>query len=132
MNAVFTDTAIKRNITIPCPSDKDPRKFVRDFSVDTKWIRVVPALGIIVAYCETHTVTFDCKLDRKDWSNAIQNVLVGLGAYDSTSLVPSELSDIRSAPDIAYTVKWEEIPDPNNPTAKILDKTRRPTHSRTD
>ena len=132
MNTVFADTVTKRNVSIPCPSNKDPRKFVRDFSVDTQWIRVIPATGIVIASCETHTVTFDCKMDRSNWSNAVQNALVGLGAYSSTSSVPSELADISSAPEIAYIIEWEKIPEPNNAAAMTPDKSRRPIHRLAD
>lgn len=111
------------NINTPCPQSSDTRKITHEYRVETQWIHVTPATGIIVAICDTYTVTFDCRQDRSNWCNAMQNGLVGLGAYRTTSSVPDELTDITASTDASWIIEWEKESDGVTPI-----KTRPPVH----
>lgn len=131
MNTSFARPQTNRNIFVACATHLNPRTLAQEYCSDVEWVHVVPATGVIIASRKTHTVTFDCRQGRSDWRNAMQNVLVGLGCYSTTSSVPSELTDISAGREIAYKIEWEKIPDFSNVVALSPDKSRRPLHSRT-
>jgi hypothetical protein len=129
MNSTFAKTTIGRNISVACKSNMDPRKLAQEYRIDTQWAQATPATGTIIVSCGAYTITFDCKQDRSDWQNAMQNVLVGLGFYRTTSTVPEELTNPTSDAELTYTIEWGKVPDIQTATAATPDKTRPAIHS---